>query len=402
MVKLVSVKNNNKKKGYKMKKIINIILASILTISLTAFANAGELTVTGSAQATYTITSSDSTTGQQDRTPGLGMSNELAFGATGEFGNGLTWKYEMELDPASGTSGVAINDDTRLELGTPFGTIGIYNSEGDLNTHLANSVAAYAPGHDIGSTGKYQTGTGMNSYNNIQYHTPAGLLPFGTSVKIAWSNGDSAQSADANDQGIATGNDINSYQVTIKPVDGLTVGASYLEKENSGSRTRQKYETGGAYAKYSVGNFSFGIGRHYVAPNQAGVMIAGATTATSPITNGSKNTKPYDQAGNAGSTTATATTAKYFENNAVSVAFAVNENLTLSYDKLKSTAEKRALVATAAADTDISTDLEIDTIQAAYNIGGAVVAISMKDVSNNAYAQGADLKETTFSLKMAF
>ena len=145
-----------------MKKIINIILASILTISLTAFANAGELTVTGSAQATYTITSSDSTTGKQDKTPGLGMSNELAFGATGEFGNGFTWKYEMELDPASGTSGVAINDDTRLELGTPFGTIGIYNSEGDLNTHLSNSVAAYAPGHDIGSGGSYQGGTGMN------------------------------------------------------------------------------------------------------------------------------------------------------------------------------------------------------------------------------------------------
>jgi len=327
------------------------------------------------------------------------MSNELAFGATGEFGNGLTWKYEMELDPASGTSGVAINDDTRLELGTPFGTIGIYNSEGDLNTHLANSVAAYAPGHDIGSTGKYQTGTGMNSYNNIQYHTPAGLLPFGTSVKIAWSNGDSAQSADANDQGVATGNDIHSYQVTIKPVDGLTVGASYLEKTNSGSAANQKYETGGGYAKYSVGNFSFGVGRHLVAPNQDGVLAAGSTTATSAITDGSKNTKPYDQEGDAGTTL---TTAKYFENDAISVAFAVNENLTLSYDKLKSTAEKRLLVVATRADTDISTDLEIDTIQAAYNIGGAVVAISMKDIENNGYAQGADIKETTFSLKMAF
>jgi len=327
------------------------------------------------------------------------MSNELAFGATGEFGNGLTWKYEMELDPASGTSGVAINDDTRLELGTPFGTIGIYNSEGDLNTHLSNSVAAYAPGHDIGSTGSYQGGTGMNSYNNIQYHTPADLLPFGTSVKLAWSNGDSAQSADANDAGTGSKKNINSYQVTTKPIDGLTVGASYLEKSDTGTTTVQKYETGGAYAKYSVGNFSFGVGRHYVAPNQAGVMIATATTATSPITTGSANTKPYDQKGNTGTTT---TTAKYFENNAVSVAFAVNENLTLSYDKLKSTAEKRLLVVATRADTDISTDLEIDTIQAAYNIGGAVVAISMKDIENNGYAQGADIKETTFSLKMAF
>ena len=399
MVKLVSVKNNNKKKGYKMKKIINIILASILTISLTAFANAGELTVTGSAQATYTITSSDSTTGKQEKTPGLGMSNELAFGAKGEFGNGFTWKYEMELDPASGTSGVAINDDTRLELGTPFGTIGIYNSEGDLNTHLSNSVAAYAPGHDIGSTGSYQTGTGLNSYNNIQYHTPAGLLPFGTSVKLGWSNGDGAQSADANDAGTGSKNNVNSYQVTIKPIDGLTVGASYLEKENSGSAHNQKYETGGGYAKYSAGNFSFGLGRHLVAPNQDGVLIAGSTTATSAITTGSSNTKPYDQKGNAGTTT---TTAKYFQNDAYSIAFAVNENLTLSYDKLKSTAEKRVLVAATRADTDISTDLEIDTIQAAYNIGGAVVAISLKDIENSGYAQGADIKETTFSLKMAF
>ena len=399
MVKLVSVKNNNKKKGYKMKKIINIILASILTISLTAFANAGELTVSGSAQATYTITSSDSSTGNSNVTPGLGMSNELAFGATGEFGNGLTWKYEMELDPASGSSGVAINDDTRLELGTPFGTIGIYNSEGDLNTHLSNSVAAYAPGHDIGSLGSYQGGTGMNSYNNLQYHTPADLLPFGTSEKLAWSNGDSAQSADANDAGTGSNKNVNSYQVTTKPIDGLTVGASYLEKSDTGSATIQKYETGGAYAKYSVGNFSFGLGRHYVAPDQGGVMDDGTTAATSPITAGSKNTLPYNRVGNAGTTL---TTAKYFENNAVSVAFAVNENLTLSYDKLKSTAEKRALVETSAADTDISTDLEIDTIQAAYNIGGAVVAISMKDIENNGYAQGADIKETTLSLKMAF
>lgn len=382
-----------------MKKIMNIILASILTLSLSAFANAGELTVSGSAQATYTITSSDSSTGKQDITPGLGLSNELAFGATGEFGNGLTWKYETELDPASGTSGVALNDDTRLELGTPYGTIGIYNSEGDLNTHLSNSVAAYAPGHDIGSTGSYQGGTGMNSYNNIQYHTPAGLLPFGTSVKLGWSNGDTAQSADANDQGTGSKNNVNSYQVTAKPVDGLTVGASYLEKTNTGTATIQKYETGGAYAKYSVGNFSFGAGRHFVAPNQAGVMANTATTASSPITAGSANTATYLAAANTGSTT---TTVKYFQNDALSVAFAVNENLTLSYDKLKSTAEKRALVAATRADTDISTDLEIDTIQAAYNIGGAVVAISMKDISNSGYAQGADIKETTFSLKMAF
>ena len=382
-----------------MKKIITILFASILGFSAV---QAGEMTVTGSAQATYVITSSDSATGAQNKTPGLGFANELAFNANGEFGNGYTWTYQIELDPAQG-SGAALNDDTRLELGLGnLGTIGIYGSEGDLNTHLSNSVAAYAPGHDIGSLGGYQGGTGMNSYNNLQYHTPAGLLPFGTSVKLAWSNGDSKQSADANDAGSATGNDINSYQVTTKPIDGLTIGASYLEKTNSATTTKTyKYETGGAYGKYSVGAFSFGIGRHYVVPNLAGNDATnGASATTAALVSTTSNSAVYSTDGN-GSTTINVAT-KYFQNDAYSIAFAVNENLSVSYDRLKSTAEARDVVLTSAADTDISRDLTISTIQAAYNIGGAVVALSQKDIEGINYAQGANATEFAISLKMAF
>jgi hypothetical protein len=380
-----------------MKKIITILFASILGFSAV---QAGEMTVTGSAQATYVITSSDSATGAQNKTPGLGFANELAFNANGEFGNGYTWTYQIELDPAQG-SGAALNDDTRLELGLGnLGTIGIYGSEGDLNTHLSNSVAAYAPGHDIGSGGGYQGGTGMNSYNNLQYHTPAGLLPFGTSVKLAWSNGDSKQSADANDAGSANGNDINSYQVTTKPIDGLTIGASYLEKTKTGTATKYKYETGGAYGKYSVGAFSFGIGRHFIVPNLAANTTSGASAVTTALVSTTSNSAVYSSDGN-GSTTINVAT-KYFQNDAYSIAFAVNENLSVSYDRLKSTAEARAVVLTSAADTDISRDLTISTIQAAYNIGGAVVALSQKDIEGINYAQGANAQEFAISLKMAF
>ena len=380
-----------------MKKIITILFASILGFSAV---QAGEMTVTGSAQATYVITSSDSATAKQEKTPGLGFANEVAFNAKGEFGNGYTWTYQIELDPAQG-SGAALNDDTRLELGLGnLGTIGIYGSEGDLNTHLANSVAAYAPGHDIGSGGGYQGGTGMNSYNNLQYHTPAGLLPFGTSVKLAWSNGDSKQSADANDAGSATGDDINSYQVTTKPIDGLTIGASYLEKTNTGTATKYKYETGGAYGKYSVGAFSFGIGRHFIVPNLAANTTDGASAVTTALVSTTSNSAVYSSDGN-GSTTINVAT-KYFQNDAYSIGFAVNENLSVSYDRLKSTAEARDVVLTSAADTDISRDLTISTIQAAYNIGGAVVALSQKDIEGINYAQGANAKEFAISLKMAF
>jgi hypothetical protein len=379
-------------------KTLKVLFVAILSMSLSSFAYAGEMTVTGSAQATYTITSSDTATAKQEKSPGLGLSNELAFTANGEFGNGYTWLYQIELDPTTG-SGAALNDDTRLELTTPYGVIGIYNSEGDLNTHLANSVAAYAPGHDIGSTGGYQGGTGMNSYNNLQYHTPAGLLPFGTSVKLAWTNGQNTQSADANDAGSGSTNNVNSYQVTAKPIDGLTVGASYLDKANSGTATKSKYETGGAYAKYAMGPFSFGIGRHFVQPN-TNANADTSVAVTTALISSTSNSAVYSTNSN-GSTTID-DSVEYFQNDAISVAFAVNENFSISYDKLTSTAEARQVDADARADVDVSRDLEINTLQAAYNIGGAVVAVSQKDINGINYAQGADAKEYTFSLKMAF
>ena len=90
-------------------------------------AKAGELTVNGTAKATYNATS-----GQQ-KDNGLGITNELTFTASGEMDNGYTWSYSMALDPTtSGTassttvppSGSAINDDTSITLGmNDFGTI---------------------------------------------------------------------------------------------------------------------------------------------------------------------------------------------------------------------------------------------------------------------------------------
>ena len=379
-----------------MKKISNILLSLILSLSVISFAKAGELSVTGSVQATYVITSSDSTNAAVERQPGIGMSNELAFNATGEFGNGFTWNYQVELDPDQ-RNGAAINDDTRLELGTPYGTIGIYNSEGDLNTQLSYSAAAYAPGHDIGTDGASENGTGINSYSNIKYHTPAGLLPFGIVAKAAYSNGQ-GYGGDANDAGGAASNDVESYQITAKPIDGLTVGASYLTINGSGSATVQDYETGGAYAKYSFGNVTVGAGRHLVAPN-LNISGSGTTAVTTAIK--STATAVSATTGLHVTTTTYQPGTTYFENDAISIGYAVNDALSVSYDKLTSTGhvsnknQNNVRVRT-------DRDLVIESIQLAYNIGGAVVAIGQKDVEGVDYQQGNNEKETVFSLKMAF
>jgi hypothetical protein len=358
-----------------MKNITKILFAIILSFSVVSFANAGELSVTGSAQATYVISSSDSGTGKVNKPKGIGMSNEIAFNASGDFADGFTWKYQMELDPDQ-RNGAAINDDSRLELGTPYGTVGIYNSEGDLNTHLKSSVAAYAPGHDIGTSGGYEGGTGINSYSNIQYHTPSGLLPNDISVKVAYSNGQ-GYGGDADDAA-ATKTEptpINSYQIIGSPVEGATLGASYLEKTNTAiSTSTPMYETYGLFGKYNVGSFSFGAGRHQVYPN---VGDAAGTCATTTAVK-TYSTSVSATTGLPSTTTSYCAGTRFFENDALSVAFQVNPELSVSVDKMTSTANVTNTTG-AGVKTETNRDLKVQSVQAAYNIGGAVVAIGQKN-----------------------
>ena len=77
--------------------------------------------------------------------------------------------------------------------------------------------------------------------------------------------------------------EINNVSVQfggVKPIDGLTVGASYLTINGSGNAITQEYETGGAYAKYSIGNVTVGTGRHLVAPNKDGSGSATCAVTT--------------------------------------------------------------------------------------------------------------------------
>ena len=79
-----------------MKTIMKTLLVSIVSLPLMFSVNAGELSVSGSAKATYLVSNGV----QADN--GIGITNELNFTASGEMDNGFTWSYQMELDPADG------------------------------------------------------------------------------------------------------------------------------------------------------------------------------------------------------------------------------------------------------------------------------------------------------------
>lgn len=366
-----------------MKNIIKLafVLVSFITFST---ANAGVLEVTGTAKATYVISSSASTTGVNDEGKGLGIENELAFTGTGELDNGWTWKYQVQLDDTSAGTFVA-SDDTRLEVSTPYGTVAAYNTEGSLHTKYSHGVAAYAVGTDAGNDGSINYGKSIDSYNNLQYHTPAGLLPFGISAKVAYAPSASSKKMAANDAGdensASVGNKVTQYQLTAAPIDGLTVGASYLEYGGE-SGSIQGYEQGGAFAKYTIGQISLGFGKHYVANNISTVTTQSTTASLATSSEAAKT--------------------KSFENTAYGIGFKVNDNLSVSYGRETSDAQKRTLDLTAAADTKNNVELSVDAIQAAYTMGGMTISVSMKDIENADYVLNKDEKETLVAVTMAF
>ena len=130
-----------------MKNIIKSLIVMLSSVSLFASANAGELGVSGTAKATYNILS-----GQTNVSKGLGITNELNFTASGELDNGYTWSYSMELDPdaVAADNGAAQNDDTKLTVSTPYGTFGVFVSEGGLDVEDAASQSVYARPTDAG------------------------------------------------------------------------------------------------------------------------------------------------------------------------------------------------------------------------------------------------------------
>ena len=346
------------------------------SVSLFASANAGELSVSGTAKATYNIQSGKTNAGK-----GLGITNELNFTATGETDAGYTWSYSMELDPNAVSAGTtaaaqagAENDDTKMTLSTPYGTVGVFISEGGLDVEDAASQSVYGRPTDIGDPSGTSDNFTIDSYNNIQYHTPADLLPFGTSFKIAYATDldDVAAGASGNNGGAVgtvavayAGDNATEMQLKTAPIDGLTLGASYMDFSGEGLvKNDQEAESGAYYATYATGPVSVGYSKAYKAPL---LRDDADTTSTTSV--------------------------EYYDQTNYSIAFAATDTLSVSYERETSEANKL---------DSSSVEQESDAVQVAYNMGGMTVAVSHASHDNNAYVLNDNTDQTLFAVTMAF
>jgi hypothetical protein len=364
-----------------MKNIIKTVIVMLTSISLFGSANAGELAVSGTAKATYNIL-----TGNVNQGKGLGVTNELNFTASGELDNGYTWSYSMELDPgatspagetSTGDTQSAQNDDTKLTLTTPYGTVGVFISEGGLDVEDAASQSVYSRPTDNGdpSSGDGDNYT-IDAYNNMQYHTPADLLPFGITGKVAYApdldtygSGDNkgvTKTRTTTDLG-RSATELQVKATAIPMLDGLTVGASYFEfDEGGGPKNDQLAESGAYYATYATGPFSVGFSQAYKAPH-----IADAVADDSDET------------------------IEFYDQTNYSIAYAATDDLSISYEV---ESDEINYVTT----TQANLEQKSKSIQVAYTMGGMTLAVAHGSYDNAGYTADNSIDQTLFAVTMAF
>ena len=351
-----------------MKQITKTLLVLVSALSISFAATAGELSLSGAAKASYVIGGADKNQGK-----GVGVGNELNATASGEMDNGWTWSYSTELDPADG--GAASNDDSQLVINMgSMGTVGFYDSEGRLSQELGYGVGALGTGSDWNNTMTMVYGGDVDSNPNLQYHLPADLLPYGITAKVGYvpNLADGAGNSFKNSGPIQTqsdgGDTATQYQLTAAPMDGLKIGGDYYHKDG-GLATAQDYESGNVWAQYAMGNFKVGY-------NMGGYSV--------PLSDKNSSVSRY-------------------ENEAWGIEFAVNDALTLSYNEEKSEAFTSVdIVAGSSSSVKTSVESDIESMQAAYVMGGATVGISIVEVDNADYTADLDEKRTVFTIAMDF
>jgi len=90
------------------------------------------------------------------------------------------------------------------------------------------------------------------------------------------------------------------------------------------------------------------------------------------------------------------TKVEYYDQTNQSIAYAVNDDLTISYEVEKSEANYLA-------DTTAAVEQKSTGVQLAYNLGGMTLAIARNSHDNPSYsATAADIDQTLIAVTMAF
>ena len=360
----------------KFKKIgLTALAGSLVTMGS---ATAGEMSVSGSIGVTLGY---GTLGGNSSRA--IGSDRDVAFTGSGELDNGTTFSMNTLLDDSYEVSG------TTTTIATPsFGTFYVGTGYGLQSGRYDEEVPqAYEQISDAKQTMANIVGNFMDN-NHIMY-TPPAMEFMGATFQAHLGYTPQASDAVVGDGGQATYNETwgsgKEAGLTIS-YDALKLGFYGAERENvtggkaaTGQQLSDEFN-GAWYVKYSMGPVSIGYSETY--------MDGGVTQAlTSEKTTSSK---------------AERTAGGLFTGEQMSIAFNVNDNMSISYTTSDETYDTQDDAKTATTNDDDVTE-SIDAIQVAYSMGGMSIKAYNMEVSNpDQDDNAADQSITEIALGFAF
>ena len=349
----------NKQKGENMNNLKKLGLTALAGSLVAVSAQAGEMSVTGSANVTYK-------TGAANSSKSIGTDKDVAFTGSGELDNGWTFTVSTLLTDAYTVS----SSYTSMTMGS-MGTVSFGAHTGGASYKYDEEVPqAYEQTSDAQQNSANIVGNQMDS-NMIVYNAPA-LELGGATVNIDLEYSPSASDAPANDGGTQGFSETygagKGAGVTIS-YDALTIGAYGAEIENktpgvAGLDASRDVFDGVWYAKYSFGPVSIGYSESYQDQGLAGAFTAATAAKTVRVATG------------------------VFESESMSIAFNVNDDLSVSYTETEDTYDAQDNAATAIADVT----QETEALQVAYSMGAMSIKAYNMETANPGYDNDAAKK----------
>ena len=363
--------------NYKGENMINLRKVGLTALagSLAAVtAQAGEFSVSGGHVTTYT-------TGEAyNSAQGIGSKTNVNFSGSGELDNG--WSVSTFVLVNDAQSGVSSSAAT-VTMGD-MGTIGV-SKAGGFNVNGAYDETyprAYEENSDAGGQSSLNSVGNWADDNAIIYKAPAIDL-MGASVSIGIEHSLQAGTATGAD-GVAparsdTYGNGTGLGVTIA-YEGLTLGAYGAERENKNPTAAVQVMdefNGSWFANYNFGPVSIGYQETY--------FDSGLTANANDVT-----TTTAKSVGLSGG---------IFTGEAMSIAFNVNDNLSISYSEVEDTYDAQDAATTAIEDTTMKTE----SVQVAYSMGSMSVKAYSTETSNPNYDSDADnLNVNEIAIGLAF
>tara|TARA_B110001452_G_scaffold247946_1_gene234346 strand:- start:80 stop:1144 length:1065 start_codon:yes stop_codon:yes gene_type:complete len=347
-------------KGKKMRNIKSLVAVIAGLFAFTSV-QAGEMTVTGSMQATYQ-TEVDDVTGNP-----LGMNTDLTFTGETEVLSGTAVKWTMGTDGTFLGEGSA---DHKIVFTNDYGSIKIGNSGDSANNVDDITPTAFEEANGSGS-GTYtnDVGSGLEGSMSLGYSN-ADLFGTGVSVDATYYP---KLDGTTNNEKAATGTTNNAS----KSAQSFNVGLPFASIPVIGSTPLGGAKITLGYAQADATNSEFQT-------KEDGTVAI--VLPVGPLSVGFQK-KAYQ-------TVSTANTTKnFYKDDIIGVAYAINDELAISYNIIQSNNHT---------NDGKNDEQETKAINIAYTVGGLTIAANDARTSNDNYVADSDDDTRTLSLKTAF